>query len=306
MGDNWVSSIGHAVSADGEVFERDQTPLLQAEDDSYSIEDPRITQIDDTFYLTHTFYDGLNVKLQQYTSEDLKTWQAHGEMMPDWDFQKAGGFLVDSDPVQAKANKDPVARRKWAKSGAIIPERIDGKIWMLFGDRYIWLASSSDGIKYNAVEEPFIRPRGEPFFDSQQVEMGPPPIKTDQGWLVLYHGINKEVEYKLGYALLDSNDPSKILRRGELPIFQPSEPYELSGIVDILPGGYEAMKAMNEEELQSFVATSKEKGDMPKVVFCCGAVMDDPYTLRIYYGAADSLLCTATVKLADVLRMAQV
>jgi predicted GH43/DUF377 family glycosyl hydrolase len=302
MGDDWISSIGHAVSRNGEDFERDETPLLQAKDGAYSMEDPRITRVDDTFYLTHTFYDGLNVTLQLATSQDLKTWQQHGEMMPDWDFQKAHGFLVDWDPAQVEAEKDPTARRKWSKAGGIFPEKIEGKFWMLFGDRNIWLANSSDGIRWEPVQEPFLTPRGEPFFDSEHVEMGPPPLRTDEGWLVLYHGVNKEIEYKIGCALLDLKDPTKILHRAEQPIFQPSEPYELSGIVDILPGGYQAMKAMSKEELQRFVAANREKDNMPKVVFSCGAVMDSPGTVRIIYGAADSLICTATADLEDILK----
>jgi len=147
-----------------------------------------------------------------------------------------------------------------------------------------------------------LKPRGGKFFDSEHVEMGPPPMRTDKGWLMLYHGVNEKIEYKLGYALLDIKDPTKILYRSEQAIFQPREPYELSGIVDILPGGYEAMKAMSEEELHKFVEANIEKNTMPKVVFSCGAVLDGPTRLRLYYGAADSLVCTATVDIDDILK----
>lgn len=130
--------------------------------------------------------------------------------------------------------------------------------------------------------------------------MGPPPIKTDAGWLVLYHGIDDKIVYRLGFLILDLNDPSKILYRSEKPIFEPEEPYELSGMVDILPEGLEALEKMSQEELNEFLKTHEQSGKMPQIIFCCGAVVVDGI-LRIYYGASDSVICTATAKIEDVL-----
>lgn len=286
---------------DGESFVREAEPLLQAEDKRTSLEDPRIVRIDDTFYLTHTVYDGHFITLQLATSTDLKTWHTQGEMLTNWDFDKAGGFLIDWDMAQFIAEGDPEARRKWAKAGAIFPEKISGNYHMLFGDRHIWRATSDDGLRWQATLEPFIRPRSEQFFDSYHVEMGPPPIRTEQGWLVLYHGINQTARYQLGYVLLDLRDPSKILQRSSEPIFIPSETYELSGIVDILPGGFDAMKTLPDAELEKFVAIQKKEGTMPAVAFFCGAVRESDDRLRLYYGAADSVICTATAAIADIL-----
>ncbi len=296
VGDDWVSRLGYAVSEDGENFKRFNKPLLFPETDleKRGLEDPRISKVNNKYFLTFTAYDGVVARLNFATSQDLKNWQKQGKILPDWDFKKAGGFLVDWDEARKETEKE------WSKAGGIFSEIINNKYWMLFGDSNIWLVSSDDGIKWEPIWEPFIKPRKGNYFDNAHIEMGPPPIKTDVGWLVLYHGIDKEIYYRLGFLILDLNDPTKILYRSEKPIFEPEEPYELSGIVDILPGGLKAMGKMSKEELAEFLKTHEKTGRMPKVTFCCGAVMVDGI-LRIYYGASDSVICTATAKLDDVL-----
>ena len=302
MGKNWISSIGHATSSNGENFERSKNPLLTSLDNSYSIEDPRITKIKEKYFLTFTRYDKLNVTLNLATSTDLKNWDLHGEMIPSWDFKKASGFLVNWDPAQIEAEKNPKASRKWCKAGAIFPEIVGDKYWMLFGDRHIWLANSKDGVTWDPIWEPFIKARGKNYFDEEHIEMGPPPIKTSKGWLVLYHGVSDKIVYRLGFMLLDLSDPTKILYRSSKPIFEPQEPYELKGIVDILPGGSKAMEKMNSEELTKFIQKYEEKDKMPRVAFVNGAALV-LNTLHIYYGASDSVICTATVNIGDVLNL---
>lgn len=304
MGRDWVSAIGHATSYDGENFTRSKSPILDSPDNSYSMEDPRVVKINSTYHLTYTRYDRINVTLNLATSKDLRKWNLHGEMLPDWDFKKASGFIVEWDPAQVEAEKSPLVGKKWSKAGGIFQEKIDDKYWMLFGDRHIWLANSHDGIVWNPIWEPFITARDESYFDSSFVEMGPPPIKTRSGWLVLYHGVNEKFIYRLGFLLLDINDPTKILYRSRNPIFEPQEPYELKGIVDILPGGYKVMEKMNSDELAAFIKKCEDTGKMPRVAFVNGAVLVGD-TLRIYYGASDTVVCTATAKLNDILALAQ-
>jgi len=191
------------------------------------------------------------------------------------------------------------AQKEWSKSGGMFPEMINGKYLMLFGDSNIWFAQSENGIHWKAIDKPFLNPR-KGKFDSVHVEMGPPPIRTEKGWLVLYHGIDEKIVYRIGYALLDLKNPQKILKRSDMPIFQPHEPYELSGIVDILPGGLKRLQTMDQEELNAFLHEAEVKGFMPQVTFCNGAVLVGD-TLRIYYGASDSVICTATANLNDIL-----
>jgi predicted GH43/DUF377 family glycosyl hydrolase len=206
------------------------------------------------------------------TSLDLKIWKEHGQMINDWDQLKAEGFVVPWDMAQ----QNPVSHHAWCKAGGIFSETINGKYIMLFGDRNIWLAFSDNGLDWQAEMIPFIKPRKD-FFDSIHVEMGPAPIKTNKGWLVIYHGIDENIIYRLGFLLLDINDPKKILYRSEQPIFEPSADYELSGVIDL------------------------DKTIKPKVVFCCGATVVDGL-LRIYYGAGDTYICTANSPLEEILK----
>lgn len=262
MGRGWPSTIGYAASKDGENFTKSEKPIFELK--PKNVEDPRITKIGNAYFLTYTLYDGLFVTLSLAISKDAKNWQERGEMIPNWDLQKAGGFLVKWDPAQVAAESNPLARKKWSKAGAIFPQIIDGKYWMLFGDRNIWLATSTDGINWNPVWEPFLKPRHGNYFDGEHVEMGPPPIKTEKGWLILYHGVNKTIEYKLGFALLDLDNPARIVFRSDEPIFQPEEPYELSGIVDILPGGYKVMKKMTKKSLKNSLRKTRRRAKCQK------------------------------------------
>jgi predicted GH43/DUF377 family glycosyl hydrolase len=104
--------------------------------------------------------------------------------------------------------------------------------------------------------------------------MGAPPIETEDGWLVVYHGVKTTVAgaiYRAGLVLLDLHNPSVVLRRSDEWVLSPEQPYEL-------------------------------QGDVPGVVFPCGLTLGpDGDELRLYYGAADSVIAMATASLADVL-----
>ena len=298
VGEDWYSSIGYAVSSDGENFKRFNKSVLSPESEleKRGLEDPRVTKVDNIYYLTFTAYDGITARLNLATSKDLKTWKRQGAVLPNWDFIKAKGFLVDWD----EARNNPKTGKDWSKAGGIFPEVIKNNYWMLFGDSNIWLANSQDGIRWQPVWQPFIKPRKSNYFDNIHVEMGPPPIKTREGWLVLYHGINDKIVYRIGFLILDLKNPAKILFRCEKPIFEPEELYEFSGIVDVLPGGFTAMETMNKNELKQYIQKAKDDRTMPNVIFCCGAVVVND-VLRIYYGASDSVICTATAKLDNIL-----
>lgn len=300
QGDDWKSSIGHAISSDGETFERFSEPLLvgESETEHRGLEDPRITKIGDLFYMAYAAYDGITPRLCVATSKDLRNWKKSGPVFSDWNFDQAGGTRIKFDEQGKPFTKPRLT--EWSKSGGIFPEKINGVFWMLFGEFNVWFATSDDGQKWTGDQEPFLRPRSGDFFDNTFVEMGPPPIKTEKGWLVLYHGIDHEFYYRIGFLLLDINDPRKILYRSEEPIFEPVKEYEMSGMVDFLPGGISVMEKMNEVELKAFLAKNVSTGRMPKVTFCCGATVVGN-DLRIYYGAGDSVICTATAKLNDVL-----
>jgi predicted GH43/DUF377 family glycosyl hydrolase len=107
-------------------------------------------------------------------------------------------------------------------------------------------------------------------WDSKKVGLSTPPIKTKSGWLLFYHGISDNGTYRVGALLLDLSDPTIVLSRSALPLFEPVEPYEIKGVVE-------------------------------RVVFPCGVILKKGL-LYIYYGGADSVVGVATAKLSDVLK----
>ena len=275
VGENGVSALGYAASEDGENFIRQNTPLMtpEGELEKCGVEDPRLTKVGDKYCLTYTAYDGDTARLCSAVSPDLKAWERQGEMIPNWNAGRAQSFTVSWDRAQTASTH----RDKWLKAGAIFPRLIGGRFHMIFGDRHLWLASSGDGRHWEPVWEPFLRARpGD--FDQIHVETGPPPLEIKDGWLVLYHGIGRDMVYRLGYLILDKNDPRRIIRRSKEPVFAPETDYELSGTIDLTDD------------------------DRPKVIFSCGATIVEDF-LRIYYGAGDTTVCTATAKLADVLEV---
>lgn len=299
VGGAWVSKIAYAFSYDGEKFDKLEKIVLDPEkkDEKNGVEDPRIVEISGKYYMTYTAYDGESARLHLASSSNLLDWKKHGLAIKNWDAEKAGQFLVPWD----KAQNNKIAKKEWIKAGSIFSEKIKGSYYMLFGDRNIYLAKSKNIIDWKTNSKPFLKPR-KGYFDSAHIEMGPPPIKTLSGWLVLYHGIDENKVYRLGYVLLDLKNPEKIIYRSDRAIFEPVESYEISGLVDILPGGFYAMEKMEEEELKQYIKKAKNNHTMPSVVFCNGAVLRDGI-LRIYYGAGDSVICTASCEIRELLKM---
>jgi predicted GH43/DUF377 family glycosyl hydrolase len=277
---NKLSCIGLAISSDGVNFRKKLKPIILPNQkyESKGVEDPRVTQISDKFYMTYTAYDGKSARIKWAVSKDLKKWQKLGLMLPDWDAKKAHSFNVPWDQAQ----NTKTAERKWHKAGGIFPEKINGKFYMLFGDRDLWLAQSNDLKEWQVINDPFLRPRKSNFFDNVHVEMGPPPINTKEAWLVLYHGINQNKEYKLGYLLLDLKNPKKILKRSRKFIFKSSDKYEHKEMVDI-------------------ISKKNKNRTVPTVIFCNGAVLRKNI-LEIFYGVSDFVICKASAKLKEVLK----
>lgn len=308
-GADWHSALGYAVSDDGEHFTRFSGPILDRDSSNplefRGLEDPRITKVEDTFYMAYAAYDGKVPRLTVATSKDLKHWQRHGNAFVDFDFFREGGVKVkweDGKPIERREPKPGVTGDR-SKAGGIFSEKINGKYWMLFNEFRMWLANSDDGIVWNALPGPFLGPRKDTdLFDTVFVEMGPPPIKTEKGWLVLYHGVNEAMQYQLGMLLLDLTDPTKILFRSDEPIFGPREPYELSGMVDIIPGVMELIKQDKWQELKHLLIDAERGGFMPQVVFTPAVVVVGD-VVRIFYGAGDQSVCTATASLEDILSL---
>lgn len=213
---------------------------------TFGIEDCRVSLIAGKYYLTFTAVSDSGVGVGLRTTTDWKTFELQGMILPPH-------------------NKDC----------AIFEEKINGLFYALhrpssvdIGGNYIWLAESPDGVHWGN-HKCIVKTRSDSW-DSVRVGAGASPIKTDKGWLEIYHGANAEHRYCLGAFLLDLNDPSKVLARTVDPIMVPTEPYETSGFFG-------------------------------HVVFTNGHIVNEAWqTITIYYGAADEFVCGATFLMADI------
>jgi predicted GH43/DUF377 family glycosyl hydrolase len=245
-----TSRIGYAESADGLHFKIDPRPVLEPAtpyERGGGVEDPRMLRIGTIYYMTYTGYNRHDAQLCLATSSDLRHWRRHGVILPAYHGAWSTG---------------------WTKSGAILPERINGKWWMYYlGTRrdsdgkdrdYMGLASSDDLLHWSdATKQPVLdrRPGG---FDSRVMEPGPPPLLTRAGILLLYNGANDKLVYGPGWILFDKADPRRVVARCEKPFMLPSLVWE-------------------------------RVGPVPNVIFLEGATArsGDPLDLTGYYGGAD-------------------
>jgi len=242
-----ISHLRLAWSYDGVSFEVENKPLLTGSGDleTFGIEDCRVTQIEDTYYLTYSAVseNGVGVALQTTT---------------DWNEFKKYGLIFPPH------NKDCT----------FFCEKIDGKFAVLHrpvgadvGGSFIWYSTSPDLIHWGN-HKCIARTRvGE--WDCQRIGAGAAPIKTEKGWLEIYHGCNEDSRYCLGTMLLDLDDPTKVLARSEEPIMEPIAEYE-------------------------------QKGFFGNVVFTNGHIVDGD-TVTIYYGASDTVICGTTISINEIL-----
>jgi beta-1,2-mannobiose phosphorylase / 1,2-beta-oligomannan phosphorylase len=213
---------------------------------SFGVEDCRVTCIGNKYYLTFTAVSDNGVGVGLRTTTDWENFQSHGMILPPH-------------------NKDC----------AIFEEKINGKFYALhrpssvdIGGNYIWLTESPDGIHWGN-HQCIIRTRKNSW-DSARVGAGASPIKTEKGWLEIYHGANEQHQYCLGAFLLDLNDPSKVISRTEEPIMVPATSYELSGFFG-------------------------------NVVFTNGHIVNpDGDTVTVYYGASDEFVCGANFSIKEI------
>jgi beta-1,2-mannosidase len=257
------SSLGYATSGDGIHFVRRSEPVLTGEtpyESGGGIEDPRVVKIGDTFYLTYTGYNnhggsGIHAdgpthgdaQLCLATSSDLVHWKRQGVILPAY---------------QGKWNVG------WTKSGAIVPEKLNGKYWMYYladsasQPTQMSIAYSTDLVHWtDPLDHPVLSSRPK-MFDSQVVEPGPAPFITDNGIFLIYNGADDDNVYRTGWVLFDKNDPTKVLARAQEPIFEPMHDWE-------------------------------KKGQVPNVVFVEGMVREGRRWL-FYYGGADKYIGVAS------------
>ncbi len=243
-----------ARSKDGLHFTVDPKPCLTPQDHGafleyaiWGIEDARVVKIDDTYYLTYTGYSKYMPLILLASTKDFSNFTVHG-------------------PISEPSNKDC----------ALFPEKIGGKYLRMDRPsaehrRDIWMCSSPDLIHWG--EYKFVLQPEEGTWEGDKIGGSTPPIKTKEGWLVLFHGVRGfgiTSIYKLGALLLDLEKPWKVIGKTSEPILAPSFAYE-------------------------------RVGDVNNVIFANGCIPEDDGELKIYYSGADTNICLATVAINDLI-----
>lgn len=214
-----TSRLGYAESTDGVHFTRRREPVFSPEADyekDGGVEDPRLVQFGDTYYLTYTGYNKKDAQLCLATSKDLVHWERHGVILPAY----KGRWNV-----------------RWTKSGAIVPEKIAGKYWMYYlgqmpdKNDQVGLATSTDLLHWTDATDVPVLPARAGQFDSRVAEPGPAPVLTPKGIVLIYNGADDKLVYRTGVAIFDRRDPSKLLSRSDTPVFAPEKEWEKIGQV---------------------------------------------------------------------------
>lgn len=252
---NGRSIIGIAESNDGYSFKIRPEPFLVpatksifAEYEEYGVEDPRICPMENEYLITYSAYSRHGVRVALARTKDF-------------DQVERVAFITQSD----------------YRNVVIFPQKFDGRYIRL--DRpHTEISPWSINISYSPDliywgDSRVIMKPMQYHWDEMKIGPGTTPVRTSKGWLHIYHGVFSTMNgavYRLGAALHDLEDPSKIIGVADNWILQPEDPWELTGYVS-------------------------------NVVFTCGAVAEEDGTLKIYWGGADTVMCVGTVKIDKLL-----
>jgi beta-1,2-mannobiose phosphorylase / 1,2-beta-oligomannan phosphorylase len=266
MGEDNTSVFGYATTKNGsKIVERDTKPIYLPREDfelkkggpgsNSGCEDPRITKLDNTLYVTYTAYDGVQAPHSALTSILCKDFLA--KRWNTW----TKPILITPDNVDDKDT-------------CILPEKVDGKYMVIHRIQSNICADFVDSLDFtkNRITRciEMLGPR-RGMWDSERIGAAGPPFKTEQGWILLYHGFSGAKRYAIGAVLLDLKNPTIVLSRTIDPIFEAVEEYEKIGQIE-------------------------------NVVFSCGSVVRDD-TLLLYYGAADTVVGVAKLSIKRLLKI---
>ena len=251
---NGRSILGIAVSIDGYNFEVNDKPFMIPstegifkEYEAYGVEDPRITFIDGEYLITYSAYSRHGVRIGLAKTKDFKSVE-RVSLITESDYRNVVIFPEKFGGLYARLDRPHSEISPWS----------------------IWISYSPD-LKYWGESKLIMKPL-QYHWDEMKIGPGVPPIKTFRGWLSIYHGVFPTMDgsvYRLGVALHDLEDPSKIIAVGDEWILQPEEVYEITGYVH-------------------------------NVVFTCGAVPEEDGSVKIYWGGADKVMCMGTANLEDL------
>ncbi|MHC4759468.1 MAG: glycoside hydrolase family 130 protein [Planctomycetota bacterium] len=255
--DTGRSIIGIAESDDGFNFNPRPEPFLVPskqypfdEYEAFGVEDPRINVIDGVYYITYSAYSQYGVRIGLAKTSDFQSIERIA-------------FITQAD----------------YRNTVLFPEKINGRYVKL--DRphsdicpwSIWISYSPDLVYWG--DSKIVMKPVKYHWDEMKIGPGAPPIKTDKGWLNIYHGVFETMDgsvYRLGAALHKLDDPSVILGVADRWILQPEDPWEIVGYVH-------------------------------NVVFTCAAVPEDDGTLKLYWGGADKVMCAGTAVIDQLVEL---
>lgn len=219
QGLDWISRIGYALSTDGVHWNRLRQPVLEPHDgsDSRGLEDPRVVEIDGTFYMTYTAYG------REFTGPGKPT-HLGGGILP---------MVARSQNLITWERLGPIVRGEDNKDHVLFPRKIDNRFVALHRRwPHVWLARSDDLLTWHEADmAPIYQPRPDNWWDAKSVGSNGAPIETPHGWLCINHAYAADHIYRLGVILLDLDDPTQVIRRPSEPIFWPEELWELRGEV---------------------------------------------------------------------------
>jgi predicted GH43/DUF377 family glycosyl hydrolase len=265
--DHYISRIGYASSSDGFQFDRRPNIAIRPTEDyeKYGMEDPRITQIDDKIFVTY-------VVLSEYVKHHPKIFSALAVTKNYDEFDKLGiitkNFENNKDVIFFP-DKFKIMDYDFSDNSSFLilhrPTSLSNPDYQISRPS-IWLSiSNTESSLSNSVL--LLKPEQD--WENLKVGAGPSPIKTKEGWLLIYHGVSADKVYRAGAALLDLDDPRKVIARTRQPILEPEEDYE-------------------------------KIGDVNNVVFPTGTVLIDK-KIFLYYGAADRVCCVASASLDELI-----
>lgn len=289
------STIGYCkLSSATVVKSRNDSPLLfpQSKYELQGLEDPRVVEIEGTYYLTYTAYDGINALGCLAISTDLVHWQKMGIIVPQISYEEFKHFAESKETLQEKYvrfNVSPKIHAKqdlnvllWDKNLIFFPRKIDNKFCFIHRIRpdiqIVMAVAKLEDLTIEFWQNYFLHLDENIVLSSKyQHEVsyiggGCPPIETAEGWLLIYHGVHDTVSgyvYSACAALLDLQNPKKEIARLPYPLFFPEKEWEL-------------------------------KGEVNNVCFPTGAIIEND-TLYIYYGAADERIAVVSVSIKQLL-----
>jgi beta-1,2-mannobiose phosphorylase / 1,2-beta-oligomannan phosphorylase len=284
------STIGYCQLKDNKVVYQSDKPVMipEYQYESKGIEDPRITFIDGKYYMFYTAFDGQNALVAYATSNDLKTFTKEGLITPQFTYDEAEDIFRNSGVDKKYIFFEKTFKKNygedvylWEKDAMLFPRKINGKyailhrilpgIQICYFDNFDQLTQDF-WRKYLKNFNDFIVLDPKYPFESSCIGSGCVPIETPDGWLLIYHAVQGENEakvYSACAALLDRNNPQKVIGRLPYPLFSPEENWEKEGIVS-------------------------------NVVFPTGAIVKNNI-ISIYYGAADKKIAVKSIKIEKLL-----